>query len=632
MTSSGAFNIGNITVSSGVNVNFTAASGTVSGNGSVRTIDVASGATIDFNTQAFSTAAGNGWIKSGAGVLALAGGGYTGGFRLDAGTAIARGVDAFGAGGSNILTLNGGTIASNATRSFANTKYGGGIVIGGNVQFGELATVVSLASSSANLSFANNVNLGSATRTLTQGNNGVNTFSGVISNTSGGLTFAANSGTDGRFEITNTTNTFTGDINVNGGEVRFTTNGSMGNAANDIVIDGGRFSKANDSTTVTLGAGRTIAVGDGVGTGISSPGSGTLIYNGEIANKSGETGSWAKQGGGILELGGVSTYTGDTAINNGTVRLTTGNDRLPTTTTLTLGQAASANLGTLDINGFNQQIAGVSSVTGTSAAANNNIITSTNPATLTLGGSGSYSYGDGTAANSGIITGAIALLKSGLGTQTLGDENAYTGGTTISGGTLNVTNGSGSATGSGALTLDSTGTLSGTGIIAPATNTNINLNGSLVVGNSTLGSPVASSITLTTSGSGVTTTSTSSLFHFDLFTRIGGSNPLGSAADYIKLPGTLNNTSVGPNLGTIVITNRTGGTTFALGDSWHLFDFTGGGTITDDFNVDYANLGLSGDLIGQFDRLSGTFSIVPEPSRTLFLALGLLTLTLRRRR
>ena len=632
MTSSGAFNIGNITVSSGVNVNFTAASGTVSGNGSVRTIDVASGATIDFNTQAFSTAAGNGWIKSGAGVLALAGGGYTGGFRLDAGTAIARGVDAFGAGGSNILTLNGGTIASNATRSFANTKYGGGIVIGGNVQFGELATVVSLASSSSNLSFANNVNLGSAARTLTQGNNGVNTFSGVISNTSGGLTFAANSGTDGRFEITNTTNTFTGDINVNGGEVRFTTNGSMGNAANDIVIDGGRFSKANDSTTVTLGAGRTIAVGDGVGTGISSPGSGTLIYNGEIANKSGETGSWAKQGGGILELGGVSTYTGDTAINNGTVRLTTGNDRLPTTTTLTLGQAASANLGTLDINGFNQQIAGVSSVTGTNAALNNNIITSANPATLTLGGSGSYSYGDGTATNSGIITGAIALLKSGLGTQTLGDVNTYTGGTTISGGTLNVTNGSGSATGTGALTLDSTGTLSGTGIIAPAINTNINLNGSLIVGDTTLGSPVASSITLTTSGSGVTTTSTTSLFHFDLFTRIGGANPLGSAADYIKLPGTLNNTSVGPNLGTIVITNRTGSSTFALGDSWHLFDFTGGGTITDDFNVDYTNLGLSGDLIGQFDRLSGTFSIVPEPSRTLFLALGLLTLTLRRRR
>jgi autotransporter-associated beta strand protein len=223
---------------------------------------------------------------------------------------------------------------------------------------------------------------------------------------------------------------------------------------------------------------------------------------------------------------------------------------------------------------------------------------------------------------------SLALTKTGIGTLNLTNSNTYSGGTTISDGTLNITNTSGSATGSGSLTLDASRTLSGTGIIAPATDTNINLNGSLIVGDTTLGSPVASSITLATSGSGVTSTSADSLFHFDLFTRFGGANPLGSAADYVKLPGTLDNS----NGGTIVITNRTGSPTFALGDSWHLFDFTGGGTITDNFNVDYTDLGLSGDLIGQFDRLSGTFSIVPEPSRTLFLALGLLTLTLRRRR
>ncbi len=226
---------------------------------------------------------------------------------------------------------------------------------------------------------------------------------------------------------------------------------------------------------------------------------------------------------------------------------------------------------------------------------------------------------------------SLALSKTGTSTLTLSNANTYSGGTTISGGTLNITNTSGSATGTGALTLDATRTLSGTGIIAPATDTNINLNGSLIVGNSNLGSPVASSITLATSGTGVTNTSTTSFFYFDLFTRIGGANPLGSAADYITLPGTLNNTSVGPILGTIVITNRTGGTTFSLGDSWHLFDFQGTGSITDDFNIDATDLLLSPGLIGQFDRLSGTFSIVPEPSRTLFLALGLLTLTLRRR-
>ncbi len=431
-------NVGNVTVASGVTVNFASIGSTYATGGAVRTIDVGSGGLFDLNGNSVSTAAGTGFIKSGLGVFGTGGGTFTGGFTLNAGTVIARGTTGLGSGASNILTLNGGTLASNNTRTFDNTRFGGGIVIGGDVQFGELATNVSLASSSANLSFANNVSLGSSTRTFVQGNNGTNTFSGIISNTSGGLTFAANASTDGRFEITNAANTFTGEIKINGGEVRFTADGSLGNAANDIIIDGGRFSKASDATTVTLGAGRSIAVGDGVGTGISSPGSGVLIYNGVIANKSGETGSWAKQGGGTLELGGVSTYTGNTAINNGTVRLTTGNDRLPITTTLTLGQAGSPNLGTLDLNGRNQQIAGVSSVAGTNAAVNNNIITSIAAATLTLGGSGSYSYGDGTAANSGTITGAITLVKNGLGTQTLGEANSYSGKTTINAGSIAV--------------------------------------------------------------------------------------------------------------------------------------------------------------------------------------------------
>jgi autotransporter-associated beta strand protein len=413
-------NVGNISLSSNVTVNFASIGNTFATGGNVRTIDVGSGALMDFQSQAISTAAGTGFIKNGSGVLALAGGTYAGGFTVNSGTVILRGVNAMGDGG--LLTLNGGTVAGSATRNLTD-KYDSGIVVGGNVQFGELATNVTIASSSANLTFNNNVNLGSATRTFTQGNNGSNTF-------------AANAGTDGRFELTNTANTFTGDININGGEVRFTTDGSMGNAANDITIDGGRFAKASDATTVTLGAGRTLSVGDGAGTSISSPGSGVLVYNGVIANKTGETGAWAKQGGGTLQLGGVSTYTGATAVNNGILQLTTGNDRLPTGTVVSLGQAASTNVGTLDLNGRNQQIAGLSSTTGTNASASNNTVTSGTAATLTIDGSGTTSYGDGTDANSGVITGAISLVKNGTGTQTLGDANTYTGSTTVNNGTL----------------------------------------------------------------------------------------------------------------------------------------------------------------------------------------------------
>ena len=455
-------NVGNVTLNANVYVNFASAASTYATGGLVRTITTGSGALLDFQTQTISTAAGTGLIKNGDGVLALGGGAYNGGFTLNAGTVIARAVDAFGANASNVLTLNGGTVASDATRSFANTKHGGGIVIGGNIQFGELATVLSIASSSANLSFANNVSLGNATRTLTQGNNGTNTFSGIIANTSGGITFAANVATDGRFELTNTANTFTGDINITGGEVRFTADASLGNAANDIIIDGGRFATGS-GVTYTLGGGRQISIGDGVGTSISTPGAGTLTYNGVLADKTSEVGSWAKQGGGTLALGGANTYTGSTSVNNGILRLTTGNNRLPTGTVFSLGQAASANVGTLDLNGFNQEVAGLSSTAGTNATANRNTVTSIAAATLTVNTTGTYTYSAGTAANSGNISGAISFVKSGAGTQILGGSNAYTGTTTIEAGRLLI---GGQLTATAFTQVSSGGAIGGNGTIA----------------------------------------------------------------------------------------------------------------------------------------------------------------------
>lgn len=628
-----ALNVGNISVASGVNVSFASIGSTFTTGGNVRTIDVAAGSLFDFNGQAISTAAGTGFIKNGLGILGTGGGAFTGGFTINAGVVVARGTTGLGSGTGNSLTLNGGVLASNATRDFTDVRFPSGITIGGNVQFGELSANVALASSTANLSFANNVSLGSTTRTLTLGNNGTQTFSGVISNTSGGLIFAANTGTDGRFEITNAANTFTGNIAITGGEVRFATDGSLGNADNDIHIDGGRFAKASDATTVTLGANRLLFVGDTEGTSISSPGAGVLIYNNAIADITGKTGSWAKQGSGTLRLGGESTYTGNTAINNGTVQLTTGNNRLPTSTVISLGQAGSANLGTLDLNGFHQQLAGLNSTVGTNATLSNNLVTSATAATMSLAGSGTYSFGAGTPANSGVITGAISLVKQGSGTQVLGNENTYTGGTTVAAGTLVLNNISGSGTGTGTVTVDATGSLAGTGRIAPAANTDINLNGHFYVGDTTLGSPVASVFELATSGTGSTFSGSSAFFYFDLFSGAGseGLNAL-TTADYIKLPGLLNNHSSG----TLVIGNPLSLSGFKEGDAWNLFDLAGGGSLANDFTLDYSSLGLNPTLLaGQFDRTTGVFSIanaIPEPSRALLTALGLSTLFLRRRR
>jgi fibronectin-binding autotransporter adhesin len=136
-----------------------------------------------------------------------------------------------------------------------------------------------------------------------------------------------------------------------------------------------------------------------------------------------------------LSLGGVNTFTGNVNINNGILQLTNGDNRLPITT-MNIGQSASANLGTFDLNGNNQQIAGLNSVPGTYTGASKNTVTSsTTPATLTITGSGG-SFGDGSAANSGIIIGSVTVVMNGSGTQTLGDANSYTGNTIIQQGTL----------------------------------------------------------------------------------------------------------------------------------------------------------------------------------------------------
>ena len=406
-----ASNVGNITLLDNVNVTFTSTGSSLATGGNVRTITVGAGSVLDLNVQGYSAAAGTGFIKAGAGVFATGAGTYQGGTTINAGTVIARGTTGLGSGATNRLTLNGGVIAANATRSFDNTRFGGGIVIGGNVQFGELSNNVALANSTANFSFANNVSLGSANRTLTLGNQGTQTFSGIISNTgSGGVTFAANAGiTDGRFAITGTANTFTGDISINGGEARFSADGSLGNGANDIIIDGGTFSMATGSTN-TISSVRDIFVGDGAGTRINAMGAtGRIIYDGVIADKSGETGSFTHGGFGTLQLGGANTYSGTTTITSGVVLLTNGGRLGATNSSIVVSG------GTLDL--------------GTQTRTNAAVTISAGVITNGTIEAGSFAVSGGSVAAA--LTGAGGLVKTGASTLTLSSANTYTGPTSI---------------------------------------------------------------------------------------------------------------------------------------------------------------------------------------------------------
>jgi autotransporter-associated beta strand protein len=293
------------------------------------------------------------------------------------------------------------------------------------------------------LSFANNVSLGSANRTLTLGNEGTQTFSGIISNTgSGGVTFAANAGiTDGRFAITGTANTFTGDISINGGEARFSADGSLGNGANDIIIDGGTFSMAT-GTTNTISSVRDIFVGDGTGTRINAMGAtGRIIYDGVIADKSGETGSFTHGGFGTLQLGGANTYSGSTTITSGVVVVTNGG-RLGATTSSVVMSGGTLDLGTQTRTNASLTISGGVITNGTIEA-------------------GSYSLSGGTVAAA--LAGSGGLTKTGVGTMTLTTANSYQGATSINEGALQI-NGDMSLT-TGLYTVAANAAIGGSGTI-----------------------------------------------------------------------------------------------------------------------------------------------------------------------
>ena len=456
--------VGNITVNTDTTVS---QAGTLSFKTGGSNIDVAAGKTLTWVTQSISTSGVQAVTKSGSGTWnigaqgnALAAGSS---FTLNGGTVIVSGNNSLG-GANAALSINGGIIQSSGTRTYANSA----ITIGGNFE----------NSGTGNATWSGTVNLGNATRTINNTTTaGSRSYTGIISGAVGsGLSFTG-AGTGLTF-IGNTANTFSGPIVITGGEVIFNNNGAFGNSTS-ITLDGGRLSIASDNagttaiTAATIAAARNLYVGSTSGTSLSVAGStGVTTYNGVIADKQGSTGLLAKQGAGTLVLGGVNTYTGDTTIGNGTVRLDLGNDRLPTGTVVSFGSSGD-NLGTLDLNGRSQQVAGLVSKLGTSTAATKNTVTSAVAATLDINVAEgtTRSYGDGTTQNSGVITGLLGLTKSGLGTQVLGDANTYSGTTTVNAGTLAV---NGSITSSSAVVNGGLLNVNGT-----AANVTVNSGGSL---------------------------------------------------------------------------------------------------------------------------------------------------------
>ncbi|MCX6877370.1 MAG: autotransporter-associated beta strand repeat-containing protein [Verrucomicrobia bacterium] len=141
-----------------------------------------------------------------------------------------------------------------------------------------------------------------------------------------------------------------------------------------------------------------------------------------------------KQGTGTQILGGANTYTGATMIKNGTLALGTGNDRLPASTTVTLGDGTTNDSGILKLDSRSQQLAGL--LTAGAGTGNRVVNGNATAATLTLNiATGTNTFG-GALGGPGTDENNFALTKSGTGTLTLGGSNTYAGPTTVAAGTL----------------------------------------------------------------------------------------------------------------------------------------------------------------------------------------------------
>ena len=352
------------------------------------------------------------------------------------------------------------------TLSGANAYSGATLISAGTLQIGNGAGTGTLSASS---SITNNGTLAfNRTGTITQGTDFAAGITGA-----GGL---STSGTGTL--ILSGTNGYTGATAISSGELRLASATAI-NGTSGITVNSGRLSLNGG---ITVGSGKSLTVNGSGGNffGALQGNSGANIWQGNILigatagtrigvnadslKIEGEiSGSTALNGvifrpnaGTTLELAGANTYLGDTSIFTGTgeVKLSGGADRLPTATKLIFGSGAVS--GILNLNGQNQEIAGLSVGGGTT-----NEIKSATAATLTVNATTASSY-------AGTITGAAALSKSGGETLTLSNINTYSGDTTIAAGSLALSEG-GSINDSAVIDVQSAATLSIAGVTTSTT-------------------------------------------------------------------------------------------------------------------------------------------------------------------
>jgi autotransporter-associated beta strand protein len=471
-------NLGTGTLTTGGNNSSTTFTGTIQGSGGLTKVGTGTltlaptgtasvgytgDTTVNGGTLAISTSSGSGALSSSS-KLVLGGGIFQ--FNAQGGTIVQTMNGLTVNTGSSQVTVNGNNGAT-ATLDLTGgiTRSAGGVVDFNSGTASSFGTTAMVKTGQANDSSDNGgiigawatVNNGAALATVDtngviQAYTGYTTFNAGETITSGtGANVLIGAGGSLSTSGTTTINTLTqgsttaSTVDTSGGLVVGGTNG----------VGGVYITPGNAGLTIGTGAGSgTLTASNELILENYSSG-GTLLINSVIT---GSGTAVTVAGTGVTEFATANTYTGQTVVTSGTLQLDASN-------AITTSSGVVVTGGTLNLNGLNtagmtQSLTSISD--GGSSAGTINLA----GAKLTLGNGSADSTFSGliTDTVNGSSAGGSIFWNGGTGTLTLSNpNNSFSGGTTLSSGTLIVngspTDGSGTPLGSGTLTIDNGTTL-----------------------------------------------------------------------------------------------------------------------------------------------------------------------------
>ena len=345
--------------------------------------------------------------------------------------------------GSGGLFLDGSNLVIN--RGLANGNVGSRLILDGNITTTGTSSsqILSLAGNNFGTSDISLSSVaGNFTRTITTGSGANLTIALPITN---GNATAAGILKDGAGTLfLSGTNTYTGATTISAGTLSIASVNNLGSTSGISLGDTGVLAYTGSAATLN----RTISVTSGNGSVLNTGGglltlSGTLTKNGTTLRLAGGSGGITVSGaivgsnansdlvidGGSVTLASANSYNGPTALLNGATLTASVVNALPTAN----GRSAIS----IDATGTGAStlaLGASQSIASLSGAASSNVTLGSN--TLTVGTT------SGNTTFAGRISGGAssALVKDGASTQVLsGNNNGFTGATTINSGTLTAT-------------------------------------------------------------------------------------------------------------------------------------------------------------------------------------------------